>query len=225
MAANTPNRAMPEMDPNQAQPNVPYNVALIILDAILGGTFSKNVSGVSAYSPTPTEQQNLLVDCFNGTVVTTLTYTQSGLWVVFNESNFALIFKSAGATTATVAPGELAIVMSNGTAFWLVGQGNDFINTNADYQVPTTGFSITISAGKRSLTLDPAGTLATGTITMPAAPVDGQKVAVSTTQTITALTTSANAGQSIKNAPTTLAAGAGFQYQYRASNTTWYRLY
>lgn len=94
------------------------------------------------------------------------------------------------------------------------------------FQTPTTGFSITIAGTTSTLILDPAGTLATGTITMPATAgiADGQVVVVSTSQTITALTTSANTAQSIKNAPTTLTAGGAFAYMWRLANTTWYRV-
>lgn len=96
------------------------------------------------------------------------------------------------------------------------------------YQTPATGFSITIGASIRTLILDPAGTLATGTITMPASPVDGQEIRIASSQTITALTVSPNAGQSIKNAPTALTVSTtgpqGYEFIYRSSNTTWYRL-
>jgi len=88
--------------------------------------------------------------------------------------------------------------------------------------VEPTGFSITL--GAKLTTLTPAGTLATGTVKMPASPIDGQPVQVSTTQTITALTVVPNTGQTIKNAPTTLAAGTSFLYYYNAAETTWYRL-
>lgn len=98
--------------------------------------------------------------------------------------------------------------------------GAEFLAQPADYQVPLTGFSITPIAGKTIL--NPAGTLATGTITMPATPFDGMMVRVSTTQTITSLTVSANTGQSISNAVTTLAAGGRLGYIYRAANATWY---
>jgi hypothetical protein len=103
-----------------------------------------------------------------------------------------------------------------------------------DYQTPATGFSYTIPAGVTHSVLNPSGTLASGTITMPASPTDGQINTVSTTQVITALTVNPNTGQSITNAPTTLQlnantpgniSGFGFQYIYRAANTTWYRLY
>lgn len=97
-------------------------------------------------------------------------------------------------------------------------------STGYDKQVPIAGFSITVGDNIKDLILDPAGTLASGTVTMPATPFDGQEVTVSSTQIVTSLTVSANAGQSIKNAPTTIAAGGQFTYKYVESNTTWYRV-
>lgn len=102
-----------------------------------------------------------------------------------------------------------------------VGYGPGFNNYPPDYQVPLTGFSITPVASKTLL--NPAGTLATGTITMPASPDDGTVVGVSTTQTVTSLTVSANTGQSINNAVTTLTAGSTVSYIYRATDKTWYK--
>jgi len=97
-----------------------------------------------------------------------------------------------------------------------------------NYQTPSTGFSITLNNTDAVLILDPSGTLATGTITMPASPINGQNVSISSSQTITSLTVSANAGQSIKNAPTTLTVSLtgdqGYKFIYRSANTTWYRL-
>jgi hypothetical protein len=94
-----------------------------------------------------------------------------------------------------------------------------------DYQVLTTGFTYTFAAGTTTLIANPAGTLATGTITMPAAPADGMVIIVTTTQEITALTLSGNTGQSIGGTQTTLLpANSAVQFVYRLSNTTWYRL-
>lgn len=94
--------------------------------------------------------------------------------------------------------------------------------------VPVTGFSNTIPSASTasiiSYVLNPAGVLATGTLTMPATPFDGQIVAISSTQTITAFTLNANAGQSIKNAASTLTAGpsGSVSYIYDLTSTTWY---
>lgn len=91
-----------------------------------------------------------------------------------------------------------------------------------NYQVPSTGFTITMANGNYHLILDPAGTLATGTITMCPAPVDGQMVDIKITQIITALTIAGNSGQSVKGNPTSAAVGSSFTGIYRATNTTWY---
>jgi hypothetical protein len=91
-----------------------------------------------------------------------------------------------------------------------------------DYQAPTTGFSYTFAAGTQVLVMNPAGTLATGTITMPASPADGMTITFSSTQTITALTVQGNTGQSITGQPTTFGAGSAATFVYRLSNTTWY---
>ena len=91
-----------------------------------------------------------------------------------------------------------------------------------DYQAPTTGFSYTFAAGTNVLVMNPAGTLATGTITMPASPADGMTITFSSTQTITALTVQGNTGQSITGQPTTFGAGSAATFVYRLSNTTWY---
>jgi len=92
------------------------------------------------------------------------------------------------------------------------------------HQVPSTGFAITLSAANHITILEPAGMLASGTITMPAAPIDGQRVRVASTAAITSLTVAANSGQSILNAPGSLTAGQAFEFLYRGANATWYRI-
>ena len=91
-------------------------------------------------------------------------------------------------------------------------------------QTPTTGFSITIPAATGQLILTPAGTLATGTITMPAAPADGDVVGVASTQIVTTLTVQANSGQTLNGTITTIAANGFARWMYRSSTTTWYRV-
>lgn len=95
-------------------------------------------------------------------------------------------------------------------------------DTSGSFQVVSTGFLVAFGDTTGLIALDPAGTLATGTITMPASPLDGQIATISSTQTVTALTLSPNTGQSIKAAAMTILAGQTLRYRYRASNTTWY---
>lgn len=125
--------------------------------------------------------------------------------------------------------GKMVTKLSSIWQTWL-SAAYKLLRTVTDYasasrQVPTNGFSITYAVGIQVLTLDPAGVLATGTVTMPTQPYDGQRVEGSTTQTITAFTLSPNTGQTVKNAPTTLAAGSGYAYYYNLPLTTWYRIY
>ena len=90
--------------------------------------------------------------------------------------------------------------------------------------VPTTGFTNTIANTTSYYILEPAGTLATGTLTMPASPVNEQVVTIASTQTITALTHSPNTGQTLKGALTTIAVDGNASWIYRTANTTWYRV-
>jgi len=100
--------------------------------------------------------------------------------------------------------------------------GTNGLLQSYDYQVSTTGFSYTFAAGTQTLVINPAGTLATGTITMPASPSDGMVITFSSTKIITALTVNANTGQTINNAVTTLAAGQSASYVYRTASTAWF---
>ena len=90
--------------------------------------------------------------------------------------------------------------------------------------VPTTGFTNTIANTTSYYVIEPAGTLATGTLTMPASPVNEQVVTIASTQIITALTHSPNTGQTLKGALTTIAANGNASWIYRTANTTWYRV-
>lgn len=99
--------------------------------------------------------------------------------------------------------------------------GTNGLLQSYDYQTPTTGFSYTFAAGTQVLVMNPAGTLATGTITMPATPADGMTITFSSSQQITALTMAGN-GASINNAVTLLPAKTSVTYVYRATGTTWW---
>jgi len=99
------------------------------------------------------------------------------------------------------------------------------VNGNLSYvkSVPSTGFSLTFDTYQRQLLLKPAGTLAAGYVTMAPNPIDGTEACIFSTQIITALYVSANTGQTINDAVTTLAANAKVCYTYSLSNTTWDR--
>jgi hypothetical protein len=123
---------------------------------------------------------------------------------------------NASSFTSSLSAGSAANLIDGDSSY------NGVLGSPTDFQTPTTGFSITLADVAFHVVLVPAGTLATGTITMPAAPFDGQIVNIRSTQIITALTVSPNSGQTVLGSPTTLAAGGIAEAIYRASNTTWY---
>jgi hypothetical protein len=100
--------------------------------------------------------------------------------------------------------------------------GTNGLLQSYDYQVLTTGFSYTFAAGTQVLVAVPAGTLATGTVTMPSAPADGMVITIQSSQQITALTLNGNTGQSLVGTAVQISPNAPLSWVYRLTNTTWY---
>lgn len=94
--------------------------------------------------------------------------------------------------------------------------------------VPTTGFNIAVPTpvGPQWILLQPAGTLATGTVTLPlnTTTPDGSEVLVTTTQIVTTFTLSINGASAAFGAPTTMAANAFFKVRFVQSTNSWYRI-
>jgi hypothetical protein len=101
----------------------------------------------------------------------------------------------------------------------VVDQGYQFV-------VPTTGFWANVTPGKSRIIFNPAGTLASGNITLPNAAVDGTIISVHSSATITAFgANSLQSGTVVKpNTAITLAAGTAVDYFYHATENTWYKI-
>lgn len=94
---------------------------------------------------------------------------------------------------------------------------------------PGTGFNLPVPtpvAEQQWMLLQPAGTLATGTITLPlnTGTPDGTEVLITTTQQITAFTLAPNGAANVYGAPTALTAAAFFKMRYVQSTNSWYRI-
>ncbi|HSG51547.1 MAG TPA: hypothetical protein VLA40_05525 [Rheinheimera sp.] len=94
---------------------------------------------------------------------------------------------------------------------------------------PSTGFNITVPtpvSEQQWMIIQPAGTLAAGTITLPlnTGVPDGTQVLVTTTQIITSFTLALNGAANAYGAPTTLAANAFFTMRFNQSTNSWYRI-
>jgi hypothetical protein len=95
--------------------------------------------------------------------------------------------------------------------------------------VPTTGFNITVPtpvSNDQWMLLQPAGTLATGTITLPlnTGVPDGTTVLITTTQQITLLTLALNGATAIFGGVTSLAAGTATAIRFYQATNSWYQL-
>lgn len=94
---------------------------------------------------------------------------------------------------------------------------------------PGTGFNVTVPtpvSEQQWMILQPAGTLATGTITLPlnTGTPDGTQVLVTSTQIITTFTLALNGAASAFGAPVTLAANAFFTMRFYQATNSWYRV-
>lgn len=94
---------------------------------------------------------------------------------------------------------------------------------------PGTGFNVavpTLVAAQQWMLIQPAGTLALGTITLPlnTQTPDGTEVLVTTTQQITGFTLALNGATAAYGAPSTLAAEDFFRMRFVQATNTWYRI-
>jgi hypothetical protein len=95
--------------------------------------------------------------------------------------------------------------------------------------VPGTGFNIQVPSPvseQQWIILQPAGTLASGTITFPVNTLtpDGTEIFITSTQTITAFSININGASFIYGPVTTIVAGAALRYRYYQSTNSWYNL-
>ncbi len=94
---------------------------------------------------------------------------------------------------------------------------------------PGTGFNITVptpTSEQQWMIIQPAGTLATGTVTLPlnTSVPDGTQVLITSTQTITSFTLATNGAAAIFGAVSTLTAGAAICYRFYQATNSWYNV-
>ena len=94
---------------------------------------------------------------------------------------------------------------------------------------PGNGFNVAVPtpvADQQWMLIQPAGTLALGTITLPlnTQTPDGTEVLVTTTQQITGFTLALNGATAAYGAPSTLSAEDFFRMRFVQSTNSWYRI-
>ena len=95
--------------------------------------------------------------------------------------------------------------------------------------VPGSGFNITVPtpvSQQQWVLLQPAGPLASGTITLPlnTGVPDGTEVLITSTQTVTALTIALNGASAVFGNVLTLSAGAAVRYRFYQATNSWYAI-
>jgi hypothetical protein len=95
--------------------------------------------------------------------------------------------------------------------------------------VPGSGFNITVPtpvSNDQWMLLQPAGTLATGTITLPlnTSVPDGTTVLITTTQEISSLTIALNGATALYGGVTALAAGTATSIRFYQPTNSWYQI-
>ena len=94
---------------------------------------------------------------------------------------------------------------------------------------PGTGFNIaapTPVSQQQWILIQPAGTLATGTVTLPlnTSTPDGTEILITTTQQVTAFTLALNGAAAAYGDPATLAAEDFFRMRFYQPTNSWYRI-
>lgn len=93
---------------------------------------------------------------------------------------------------------------------------------------PGTGFNLSVPTpvAQQWMLIKPAGTLASGTVTLPlnTSTPDGAEVLITTTQQITSFTLALNGASAAYGDPTTLAAEDFFRIRYVSATNSWYRI-
>lgn len=97
-----------------------------------------------------------------------------------------------------------------------------YLPINTSYSTPASAATLTVPTGRNVvMAINPAATIASLTVNLPAAPMDGDRVTLSSTQIITTLTVG------VGTIVGTLAALglAGFAtFQYNATAGVWFRV-
>ena len=148
-------------------------------------------------------------------------------------ARIAICFESVGVSGASPTPSFNATLgVSNDSPIRALLNGIGYATLNEinviTEQTHTTGATVTIANSTTILYVNPAVLLATLTVTMPPAPINGQEVKVSFGGTITAgivitaLTVSPNVGHTILGSTTSpVNAGDGYTFKFQQSLNLW----
>ena len=164
------------------------------------------------------------------TGITTPTLTATNTGVVYTNAYTLYINAAPVASTNVSITNAYALGVAGPSLFQ--AQVSEPSLAIYSWQTITSGTSSTVNNSQTNWLLNLSTLATTFTVTLPAAPIDGQLVKLHFGGTIsggstvvTALTVSANSGQTITQSaiPTTALSGNCYIYEYNAALAIWYR--
>jgi hypothetical protein len=186
---------------------------------------ASNAGHPMAFSTTPDTSGLASITAYTTGVVTVGTAGTAGAYIgiVITSTTPSPLYLYSTHTGDSLYGGAVAVPVNTITH---VGA---FVDAGYQYAAPSTsGFAISLSAGKSRLVLDPTTTLSTGNVILPNVAIDGTIVSIHSTATITtfgANSIQSGSGTVVKPSNTfTLSAGTGVDYFYHLSENTWYKI-
>ena len=130
-----------------------------------------------------------------------------------------------GAATTQRITMDLSAITINRIMSWPDIAGSVSVTSDPQTFIPVTGGTVTLAAFGSSLNtfINPAGTLATLTFTLPSGTMRNQKVYITFTQAITALTVSGTLGTAGLPALTAAVANTSYAYVWSVALAAWNR--
>jgi hypothetical protein len=161
------------------------------------------VANVDYLKPTGTPTSGSIVSYLSSTPTwNTFSSLASGDFLYWNGSNWA--------NRTIIASGLLNWNASTATI--------STVNRPHTIFTPTTGGTVTLVSGQINI-INPAGTLATLTLALPASPSNNDIISVAFTQAITSVSYS---GGTVVGSPTSSALGGQWYLTYDSGSSTWY---
>jgi hypothetical protein len=191
---------------------------LDITDAAAPGRIGTAFIGTWPVAPTYALFGN---QALNQTIVGNYALLQDPTGVTFLNSTSTIHFRIANAEGGSFNGGAWTF----GFPLLVTGYvSHTQAEVDKSYQIytPATLATVTMSAGQQRAIINPAGTIAVLTVTLPPTPVDGQIAGISFTQIVSALTVNAPGGATVVAAPTSAAVDTTFRFLYQASSTSWF---
>jgi hypothetical protein len=180
-------------------------------------TYNSAASGNTTppYTGAPTNSTaGAAFEIFNEGTGTSTIATASGQYFNAN-SNLTSIIMPPGSSV------KLRAQTDGSTGFYVVtSMIGCYFNADPTVQYLSSGTTVTVGNGVTLLELDGPTSI---TVTFPTA-YDNQRLQIFTSTAITSFAVSAT-GTTVKGTPTSMTANTGVAFVYKASNTTWYRLY